>query len=336
MIGTICVIYPKFSMPLLRIFIFIPLLLFRVVAADQVILLPHIKPAETLLDTEENDRIVIEKKLSRPVESYSHIFNGEKIIETSMHPFIECIHQAFIGHRPIVISPDDIWLLIIQGFTEHISKMPEFYRKKLVNHQGTMKLSVRDDSLIKGQQNPWDSVVEQLCQKIKHHSDPNFHDIFTKSFSTTQLENSVAFQVCLMDVMNPYFSYEAITFCGIPKIILKGTPKDWLSLINRTKKLETFHLSWWVQHIIPVLEKIQSSSKGTSHDTFWRSLYKYNESSGGTFITGWIIKFFPYLHSGKKNSTDATRVEKSCLRMFCVAFLYSRRRSSKSSTETGE
>ncbi len=30
-------------------------------------------------------------------------------------------------------------------------------------------------------------------------------------------------------------------------------------------------------------------------ETFWRSLYKLNDQSGGPKITGWITSFFPYL-----------------------------------------
>lgn len=45
------------------------------------------------------------------------------------------------------------------------------------------------------------------------------------------------------------------------------------------------------------MDEFISAKRGVIHRSFWQSLYKLDDKSGGTYISGWIIKFFPYLNS---------------------------------------
>ena len=48
-----------------------------------------------------------------------------------LNPLIEAVHLAFSGHRPLVLSPDCIWLTIVQGFGHHVNKYAEDLRGKI-------------------------------------------------------------------------------------------------------------------------------------------------------------------------------------------------------------
>jgi hypothetical protein len=37
------------------------------------------------------------------------------------HPLVDAIHIAFSQHRPLTLSPDDIWLVIAQGFSHQMT-----------------------------------------------------------------------------------------------------------------------------------------------------------------------------------------------------------------------
>src|SRR5580658_4587686 len=65
------------------------------------------------------------------------------------HPLIDAVHIAFSQHRPLTLSPDDIWLVIAQGFGHHVAENAEALRHRLVRHQGRRELTatVRDLSL---------------------------------------------------------------------------------------------------------------------------------------------------------------------------------------------
>jgi hypothetical protein len=56
--------------------------------------------------------------------------------------FFEVVYAAYAGHRPLVLSPDMIWLQITQGFASHVDKNAEKLRYLFVNHSGKEKLKI--------------------------------------------------------------------------------------------------------------------------------------------------------------------------------------------------
>jgi Leucine-rich repeat (LRR) protein/HEAT repeat protein len=285
-----------------RLFLCLLLLLFAnlsIIAEEKIASITFkvndVKPAAKLL-AEENYKKILEQTLATKVEAYSNSSTNAKLVKSEIHPFISTLHLAFVDHRPVVISPDSIWLLIIQGFAEHINENPEEFRKLLVSHTGKKLIKVRRDNYIKGQQNPWNESIEEFCLKIKQNCDQELFSLITDKFSTTRAVDSIAFKVSLMSAVRNYFTYEMQTFCGITKITVEGTPEDWHSLIERTKKLRKYKLYWWLNELLPVLQKIEATANGKIDQEFWQSIYKRNSASGGDIISGWIIKFFPYIY----------------------------------------
>src|SRR5580692_2022791 len=39
----------------------------------------------------------------------------------ALHGFVRAIHESFGSHYPLVLSPDDVWLTIAQGFAHHVN-----------------------------------------------------------------------------------------------------------------------------------------------------------------------------------------------------------------------
>src|SRR4029078_12923454 len=56
----------------------------------------------------------------QPVEACSR-YRGKLVEEVCFHPVIAALDLAFSDHRPLVLSPDMIWLLIAQGFANHVN-----------------------------------------------------------------------------------------------------------------------------------------------------------------------------------------------------------------------
>ena len=57
-------------------------------------------------------------------------------------PLLEGFYSAHCNHYPIRIKPDDIWLLIIQAFSNHVNANSEQLRKYFVNFDGQKTLKV--------------------------------------------------------------------------------------------------------------------------------------------------------------------------------------------------
>ena len=66
---------------------------------------------------------------------------------------------------PIRLKPDDIWLLIIQAFSNHININSEELRHKLVNFNGKKLLTI-DFELIDSIKNIRKSNYEDFIKKI--------------------------------------------------------------------------------------------------------------------------------------------------------------------------
>ncbi len=88
-----------------------------------------------------------------------------------LHPLIAAAHLAFSEHRPLTLSPDVIWVTIVQGLAQHIQLSPETYRNILVRHQGKREISVIRTDLHRGSpENPWAEVVADLVSVLRRES----------------------------------------------------------------------------------------------------------------------------------------------------------------------
>ena len=86
---------------------------------------------------------------SRPVEACTR-YHGRLLADVSFHPVVAAVHRAFMDHRPLCLSPDTIWLMIIQGVANHINAHAEELRPRIVSHQGKVTIQVRRDDFVKG------------------------------------------------------------------------------------------------------------------------------------------------------------------------------------------
>ena len=216
-----------------------------------------------------------------------------------MNALVDAVHTAFDCHYPLVLSPDMIWLCIMQGLSIHVNENAEKLRSKFVSHQGKEKITVRRDDFVKGQQNPWQEVFSEFSAQIRGHIGVETHDLILPQFSTTDPVSKAVSEIVLMDAMKSYFGYTFDTCCGFPEITLEGSPEDWRMLRKKAEQLAQFDLDWWIPSLLPILDQFVAASCGDVDQRFWSDIYKLNNASGGPYCGGWILKLFPYLTRGR-------------------------------------
>lgn len=263
---------------------------FRVKVAD-------VKVNREALDT-LNGSLIIKLMMPNKIEGTS-IDKDSKYIELYEHTiktnhFLLMLHIAFNQHKPISISPDDIWLLICQGISEHIKLYFEDF-KDIFGLDKKQIIKVRRDDFVLGKNNPWEEVFPEFSKKITQVINEDLYSNIVLNFSTSTKKEINAFEIAFMDIMSNYFDYEFISLCGIPEIEIKGTIKDYQKIINALEELKKYNLDWWINKITPNINKIIQTLKGEENLEFWNSIYKEKNESGGPFVTGWIADFFPYL-----------------------------------------
>jgi Domain of unknown function (DUF4419) len=141
-------------------------------------------------------------------DEYKHIFsvspNPKHIVGHFYdNSFFGAIHYAYAEHKPLVLSPDIIWLAICQGFGNHISENAEVLRSKFVSHQGKKPLMVSRNFVSK-EVTYWEGIFEEIESLIAQNTHSDAVDLVSASFSTTTKVERTAFQLTLMNAMKSY------------------------------------------------------------------------------------------------------------------------------------
>lgn len=237
----------------------------------------------------------------------------KQLVNFGPHSFLQGMYRAYAEHRPFVLSPDMIWLLISQGFATHVDIHAEELRSQIVDHSEKISLIIMDNRIrIDDPNAPWEELFPQFADSMRVYTKNGIIDLLTADFSTTTPTSRIASQITVMKAMENYFEYIYIyAICGIPEVTLLGTPEDWQKILDKTRQLARYNLSWWVDEMVPVLEKIVETSKGKIDRDFWRSMFKIHDTgpigcspssaNGKRYFDGWIVKFFPYDNEGNRN-----------------------------------
>lgn len=223
----------------------------------------------------------------------------DSLLDTWSHPVLYAATRAYGEHRPLVLSPDMIWLMIAQGFAQHVDLNAEKLRPYLVDFDGKKHINVSDGELPKGWD--WDDAFPIFSEKISRYVGKELAGTLDAKFSTSTPATQAAFRVTLMDAVSEYFDFSMSVMCGIPEITLEGSPEDWALLEEKTQKLSKYELTWWTDELTPILHQMTETSKGNPDLEFWNNMYKEREEdvvcASITYMNGWMLKLFPYINA---------------------------------------
>lgn len=224
---------------------------------------------------------------------------GRSVVDSGRNgpnPLVWAVHLAFSRHLPLTLSPDDIWLTIVQGFSSHVNEHSEPLRGRLVKHQGILELR---EKIKKLRIEEVTSAVSGFSRQIREATDPVLHETLLSDFTTTTPETRIASEVALMDTYSRFFKFSLmLCICGIPYVTLTGSPQDWRRIRDRAEVLETFGLDWWLVRLRPILDQFVRAAEGNPDREFWRGIYKFRPAKGpydSERVTGWLVDLFPYL-----------------------------------------
>lgn len=239
-----------------------------------------------------------ERVLTTPLLSFSHADSLEVITDAlhaaDLHPLVLAIHQAFSQHRPLLLTPNIIWLTIAQGFAQHVNNNAESLRSNFVSHQGKERL-VAEVLEIPTTSTEWTATIEQWTLLIRDNVGADVYRLLECNFSTTTPITRTASHVVMMDAFQKYFDYVVMCVCGIPEISLLGTVEDWQSIYDRVRALARYDLDWWVDRLLPICQEFVNTAQGYPDRDFWQCIYKPKPVYGAELMTGWLADLFPYI-----------------------------------------
>lgn len=218
------------------------------------------------------------------------------LIRRDANPLLDAVHLAFSGHRPLVLSPDAIWLTIAQGIAQHVTLHAEGLRDELVEFRGKQELKVeRDKTSGDLTQADWAEAVEEFAAQVRSSANVEALPPMLCDFSTSTPAARVASQVVLLESFKRYFDYVMVCICGFPQITLLGTPADWDEILTRAGQLSKLGLGFWAEKLVPVCEQFVVAASGRPDRDHWKRMYKLAEAYGTKEINGWFTYLFPYV-----------------------------------------
>ena len=210
-----------------------------------------------------------------------------------VHPLLSAVARAFAEHRPLVLSPDAVWLTIASGVAQHIRLHAEELRPRLVGHSGKKRLTVTVDGPMPVDAASWERLSGSFAKLLADEIDDV--DLFDCDFSTSTNVERTAGRVVLFDAYSPYFSLWLRCICGIPQVTLTGTVPDWERIRSRVDRIASFGLETWCRSLRPIADQFVRAAAGDPDPAFWQRIYNPIDAYGGEIVTGWVARFYPYL-----------------------------------------
>jgi len=197
------------------------------------------------------------------------------------HSFLNGMLESFMMHKSITLSPDIIWLLIVEGFYYHVAANVEKLRSMIVSFEGKEKLVVKRMNLTPGTatKEDWSDIVKEFVEQIDKNTKDHIAALLEPKFSTTTTCSHTAGMVSIMSAMKHYFDYDlCMCKCGYPSITIEGTVEDWKLVKEKTEALSKYDLEWWTSELIPIIDQFIKARKGTPEYSFWlRMVRKHKE-----------------------------------------------------------
>jgi len=232
----------------------------------------------------------------------------DSLVSFGHRSFFWGMYHAYADHRPVVFSPDMIWLLIMQGLTNHVNNNPEELRSLFVDLDNKANLIVHYSP--KNNIITWEDMFLEFPNQIAHFTGDELINTLTSDFTTTSPTDRTISQLSIMAIAEPYFNYwGAISVCGITEVTLEGKPADWEKLLEKAQYIRKYKLDWWIDELEPILKEFVNASQGNVNKEFWQNMIKIRKGEmcgNPDFIDGWIVKFFPFFSNG--NSTGLEKI----------------------------
>ena len=212
--------------------------------------------------TELNDSGEIEyqgKNESMEILHYKLDTNETEFYNFEKKSLIQGLSLAYKNHFPIIISPDMIWILILQGYSRYMEKFAENDREKYVNFEGQKTLYINRSNLqlSSATEKDWAGIMDECVEQISQYVGKETISNLKSDFSTTNDITLVVSHTSIMSAMKQYFKYEVLfEGCGVSYIILEGSLEDWKKIKSKLNYLSKFSLDWWTEHLIPIIDNI--------------------------------------------------------------------------------
>lgn len=249
--------------------------------------------ATSLLQTDSIQHI-FETKIRKQILFYPTENKNVNLVACHNNGLIQTIQECYDNHRPLILTPDAIWLTICQGVSIHVNQNFKALEKQLFVKDKPKKIIVRNDSLEYGEKH-WKTLIDSIVKETRQYTNTDIYSFFVPQFSTTAGSHTMAYQITLLESYKKAFQYVGESGCGIPSIHIAGETKDWQMMLQQLEMLKQFGLEKWGENLKPIIKEFIKASENNANKPFWKDIYKDASRYNEFYISGWVTKLFPYI-----------------------------------------
>ena len=155
-------------------------------------------------------------------------------------------------------------------------------------------------------------------------------DVLTPNFSTSTYDSKIIGKISIMGAFKKYFDYDMEECgCGVPYIILEGTAQDYRDIITKAKELEKYDFKWYINRIIPHIEKMIEAKEGKIDVDYFKNMIqkkevieqeyrpsgKYPHDVKYDFLSGLFLSFFAYYKKSSYYDHHIQRFEEDSIKV---------------------
>lgn len=259
----------------------------------------------------------------RSVEGYKEVgrylcqwsqSNGPMTGDLDTNAFLTAFRRAYDCHGDLMLSPDDVWMVICLNVSQYINANPEKLRSAFVQHEGKKELEMTEP--IGKAEDDWDEFFGSMFDQIKKNTKGDISETIAADFSTTGKVELLLSHAVVMDSFKAYFNYRRfIPLCGIRNLHLQGSLNDWKRLAIKADALASFvkdgGISSYISGLRPILRELTQAKAGKPDVGFWDKVMNMEHgplgSGSTTYISGWVLKF--YIRHVGKDKVDSFDIE---------------------------
>lgn len=262
-----------------------------------------VEMAPDFLET-QSIHTIIESKLGREILHIPIDHQNEMLVPVWGNGLIETVQECYDNHRPLELSPDVIWFAICQGVSQHINENFDTLENAIFKANKPAELHARNDDLAENPEE-WANLISDLSKQTKSYTQSDVYSFFVPEFSTSTLAHQTVYEIALLEAFEKAFTYVGESGCGIPSITLTGTQEDWVKIYTQLDGLDQFNMGYWKVILQPVVQEFIAVFDGNINLEFWQNIFKSATEYNGFYVSGWIIKFFPYIKTTKNVDWEA-------------------------------
>lgn len=221
--------------------------------------------------------------------------------------FMEYLDLAYNKHKGAVISPEIIWLVILNEIATIVAERPETFRHLFTNSDEKEEILVESDSKVL----PIYKIIEQLKLLCPSDIEMYFPDLEIQIAGY-----NFASHAAFADIVSPFYSY-SMFMCGIPKVAFLGNDEDWYNILASLYKIECAMndnmVSTYFARVRIVIQHFLNKDVEVLKKMFFVEMCG---SGGQVEVFGWIRDLYylvPPLKYTFNYATSISKVDYKCL-----------------------